>query len=141
MQQFQKSLDVIGNNIANVETTGFKSARVEFADAFSQTLGYSGTSPLQVGGGSATASISNDYTQGSIASTGLGTDLAISGDGYFMVHDATSNTDYVTRDGEFRLDNTGFLINSSGMRVQGFSDAALATKGDIQIDGSGRPAT
>jgi flagellar hook protein FlgE len=142
VQQFQQQMDVIGNNIANVNTTGFKSARVGFADAFSQTLrtsaagsgSTSSTSPLQVGTGVQTTSIQNQFIQGSISRTGVPTDIAISGSGFFVVRDATSGETFVTRAGDFRLDSAGYLVTNNGLRVQGFNDSALSTRGDILVD-------
>ena len=139
MQQFQGRMDVIGNNIANVNTTGFKGARVDFQDALSQTLGSAGGSPMQIGTGVGTSSITNQFIQGAISQTGKVTDMAVSGDGFFVVRDAASNAEYATRDGAFSLDTSGYLVNSAGMRVQGFSDAGLTTRGDIQIDNVGAP--
>ena len=149
IQQFQEEMDVIGNNIANVNTTGFKGARVNFADSFSETLRgssgangtSSGTSAMQIGSGVTTSAISNVYTQGGLARTGVQTDLAISGEGFFIVRDAVNGAEYATRSGDFRLDGNGYLVNSIGLRVQGFSDPALSTRGDIQIDAQNRPAT
>ena len=149
LQSFQQRLDVIGNNIANVNTTGFKGARVGLADSFSQTLRSSsagssvssGTSAMQIGLGVAIQSINNIYTQGALARTSVGTDLAVTGNGYFVVRDPLNNNEYVTRAGDFRLDETGYLVTNSGMRVQGYSDSALTTIGDIQIDTAGMPAT
>ena len=133
--QFQQKLNVIANNIANVETVGYKSASVNFADTLSQTL--SGPSPagtMQIGTGIHTASITNEFTQGANTSTGSPSDLLISGDGFFMVKDSSNNNSYVTRDGHFTLDSSGYLINTSGMRVQGYTDGTLTTVGDIQIN-------
>lgn len=149
IQQFQEEMDVIGNNIANVNTTGFKSGRVNFADSFSETLRgstgangtSSGTSAMQIGSGVATAAIHNIYTQGGLARTGVQTDLGISGDGFFIVRDAISTAEFATRAGDFRLDANGYLINNIGLRVQGFTDGGLSTRGDIQVDGTNRPAT
>ena len=149
LQSFQQRLDVIGNNIANVNTTGFKGARVGLSDSFSQTLrsssagtgGSSGTSAMQIGLGVAIQSISNIYTQGAMARTGVGTDLAVTGNGYFMVRDPISTNEFVTRAGDFRMDATGYLVTNSGMRVQGYEDSALTTIGDILIDTTGMPAT
>jgi len=140
IQQFQERLDVIGNNIANVNTTGFKGGRVEFADSFSQTLsaGVNGV-PMQVGTGVGTSAITNQFTQGTITRSGIATDLAVSGNGFFQVRDNVNNRNYVTRDGTFHLDDAGFLITDAGMRVQGFSDTGLATRGDIQINNAGAP--
>lgn len=144
LQNFQERLDVIGNNVANVNTTGFKSSRVDFADSFSQTLRASspssgpssGVAGLQVGTGVLTTAIKSDYRQGAVARTGLGTDLALAGEGFFVVRDPVSANEFVTRSGDFRVDDRGFLITNSGLRVQGWSDASLAggSIGDIQID-------
>jgi flagellar hook protein FlgE len=142
MQQFQKRLDVIGNNISNVNTTGFKSARVGFEDAFSQTVqasspgtaSTSSTSSIQVGSGVATAAVRNQFTQGAISRSGVGTDLAISGEGFFLVQDPVSGEDFASRAGDFRLDQNNYLVTSGGFRVQGFNDSNLATIGDLQID-------
>jgi len=149
LQNFQERLDVIGNNIANVNTTGFKSGRVDLADSFSQTLrassgssgGSSGIASIQVGTGVVTTAIKNIYTQGALARTGAGTDLAIAGNGFFVVRDTVSDVEYATRAGDFRVDDTGFLITNTGQRVQGWSDATLTAYGDIQIDTAGMPAT
>ncbi len=149
LQSFQQRLDVIGNNIANVNTTGFKGARVGLADAFSQTLrsssagtgGSSGTSAMQIGLGVTVQSINNIYTQGAFARTNVGTDLALTDDGFFVVRDPISNIEYVTRAGDFILDETGNLVTAGGLRVQGFNDSALTTIGDITIDTTGMPAT
>jgi flagellar hook protein FlgE len=146
IQQFQNSLDVIGNNIANSNTIAFKAARTDFADSFSQTLQVSsagssgaGNPGMQVGSGVTTAAVRNLFTQGALNRTGVGTDLSISGDGFFMVRDPISGTQYATRAGDFRLDNSGYLVTNKGMRVQGYTDMALTTRGDIRIDASQRP--
>ncbi len=139
LTQFQQELDVIGNNIANVNTVGFKSAKVSFADALSQTLGSNSAGSTQVGSGVLTAAITNQFTQGSVTSTGLQTDMAVNGNGFFVVKDSSTGQSYVTRDGEFTVDASGYLVTSNGMRVQGYSDAALSTNGDIKIDNTGAP--
>ena len=134
------AMEVVGNNIANSNTTGYKSARVEFADALSQTL--QGPSPvvgMQIGTGVNTDSITNQYVQGTINRTGNVTDLAISGNGFFVVRNSVTGDQFVTRAGDFHLDASGFLVTAEGLRVQGYSDAALATLGDIQIDNAGAP--
>ena len=149
LQSFQQRLDVIGNNIANVNTTAFKSSRVGFADSFSQTLrsssagtgGTAGTTAMQVGLGVSIQTINNLYTQGALARTAVTTDLAIAGNGFFVVRDPVSNNIYVTRAGDFRVDENNYLVTSTGLRVQGYSDAALTTMGDIQIDTTGMPPT
>lgn len=147
MQQFQQRLDVIGNNISNVNTTGFKSARVDFEDAFSQTIqaaspGSANTSTvagIQIGSGVTTAAVRNLFTQGAISRTGVQTDLAVSGDGFFVVKDPVTSADFVTRSGDFRIDQNGYLITNRGFRVQGFTDSTtdknlLTTIGDLRID-------
>jgi flagellar hook protein FlgE len=149
VQQFQEKMDVIGNNIANVNTTGFKAARVDFADSFSDTLRgstsatatTSGTPAIQIGTGVTTTSIKNIFTQGALVRTNYQTDMMVSGDGFFVVRDPVANVQYVTRAGNFRVDANGYLVTDAGLRVQGFSDPALTTLGDVQIDATGRPAT
>ncbi|MFM1770089.1 MAG: hypothetical protein RJA22_2618 [Verrucomicrobiota bacterium] len=150
IQNFQGEMDVISNNIANVNTVAYKSARVDFADSFSQTLRESsggdgttaGTLPLQVGTGVVTTATKNLFTQGAISRTGLTTDLAISGDGFFIVRDPVSLSEFATRAGDFRLDANGYLTSNTGLRIQGFSDSGLATPGDVRIhdDPATRPA-
>lgn len=148
MQQFQLRMDVIGNNIANVNTTGYKSSRVEFVDSFSQTLkaasagtATSGSLPgTQVGTGVATGTIKTVFKQGAIGTTSVPTDLAILEDGFFIVRDVATGNTFATRDGSFRVDDQGYLVSGSGLRVQGFTDAALTTRGDIKIDDVGKPA-
>jgi flagellar hook protein FlgE len=143
LQTFQQRMDVIGNNVANVNTTAFKSARMDLADSFSETLRSSsgGTPGMQIGSGVVIEAITNIYTQGALARTGVGTDLALTGPGFFVVRDPTSNSTFVTRAGDFRIDTQNYLVTNSGMRVQGYSDAGLTTLGDIQIDTTGMPAT
>jgi flagellar hook protein FlgE len=139
LDQFQQDLNVIGNNIANVDTAGFKSADVEFADALSQTVGSNAIGSLQVGTGVTTSEITNQFTQGAISNTGVQTNMAVNGNGFFLVKDPSSGQTYVTRDGDFSVDTSGFLVTSTGMRVQGYTDSAHGTIGDIQINNSGAP--
>jgi flagellar hook protein FlgE len=142
LQQFQKQLDVIGNNIVNVNTPGYKSASVEFADTFSETLRDASTSasgssvsPVQIGTGVSTNAISTNFSlQGNLTDTGNKTDLAVNGDGFFLVRDTATNTVYATRAGQFHVDSSGFLVTSNGLRVQGSSDSGLSVPGDIKID-------
>ena len=144
LEQFQEDIDVIGNNIANVDTIAFKSARTDLADSFSQTLANSdlgGDDTVQIGLGVVTSGVINQFTQGAINSTGVQTDLAISGNGFFVVKDPISGEMYATRAGDFHLDNNGYLVTAGGMRVQGYTDPGLTTLGDIQINASQMPAT
>ncbi len=146
LSSFSTGLDVVGNNIANVNTVGFKGSSASFEDSFSNTLqasapanGTTSTEPsIQVGTGVAVAGITKDFSQGTLDSTGNTTDLAISGNGFFIVKDATSLTQYATRDGQFSVDGNGYLVNQGGQRVQGYVGGSSSTPlgttvGDIQI--------
>lgn len=138
IQQMQQRMNVIGNNIANVNTTGYKAARTIFEDAFSQNLG---GPDMQVGTGVSTSSIRSLFRQGPVTNTGVPTDLAITGEGFFVVRNTLDNAQYVTRAGEFHVDAGGYLVTDGGFRVQGFADAGLSTQGDLRIDATGAPAT
>ncbi|CAH0346184.1 flagellar basal body rod protein FlgG [Bacillus sp. CECT 9360] len=138
MKNFQTKLDVIGNNIANVNTYGFKKGRVVFKDLISQDLAGAsapnagvrgGVNPKQVGLGSQLATIDTLHTTGSMQNTGRVLDTAISGDGYFIVGD-TTNQSY-TRAGNFYLDSTGNLVTGDGLYVLGDTRAATPTAGVI----------
>ena len=139
IQQFQGKMDVIGNNNANTNTLGFKSGRADFEDAFSQSLS-GGTTNYQVGSGVSTATVRSLFMQGTLSRTLVPTDVAIEGDGFFMVRDPISGNTFATRAGAFDVDSQGFLVTSDGLRVQGYSDAALTTRGDLRIDDTGKPA-
>ena len=140
LEQFQQQLNVIANNIANVNTVGFKSAQVNFADTLSQTLGSNATGSTQVGTGVMISGISNDFAPGAVSGTGSQTDLAVNGTGFFLVKDPASGITYATRDGAFTKDTNGYLVTSGGLRLQGYTDTGLATIGDIKIDGNGSTA-
>lgn len=139
IQQFQGKLDVIGNNIANSNTLGFKSGRADFEDTFSQSLN-GGTTNYQVGSGVSTATVRSLYTQGTISRTLVPTDNAIEGDGFFIVRDPVSGNQFATRAGAFDIDSQGYLVTNDGLRVQGYQDGTLTTRGDIRIDDTGKPA-
>ena len=137
LKNHQTRMDVIGNNISNVNTTGFKSSRVNFADMISQTLtGASrpieqklgGTNPKQIGLGSAVSSIDLLFTNGSVQSTGKNTDLCLSGDGLFVVSpDDKGKQKYYTRNGAFSFDAAGNYVQpGNGMHVLGY----MATNGE-----------
>lgn len=133
LQQFQQRIDVIGNNIANVSTAGYKDARFTSSDTFSDTLG----NAIQVGRGVTSGGVNNVFTQGGLTQTGAPADLAISGQGFFTVKDTSTGTTYATRDGSFQVDTNGYLVTNTGLRVQGFSDAGLTTRGDVKLDATG----
>jgi flagellar hook protein FlgE len=127
LKNHQTFMDVVGNNIANVNTTGFKQSRVTFQDILSQTVrgasgpqgGRGGVNPEQVGLGMLISGIDTIQTQGTLQSTGKLTDMAIQGDGYFMMSDGKQP--YFTRDGSFDLGIDGTLVNpSSGLHVLGW---------------------
>jgi len=140
LEQFQQDMSVIGNNMANVNTTGYKDASMNFEDTLSQAIGLGGGN-LQVGSGVSTSAIASNFNQGTIASTGVGSDLAVNGQGFFTVKNPTGGAQYVTRDGSFQVDASGYLITSGGLRVQGYNTSALSATGDIKIDATGAPAT
>jgi flagellar hook protein FlgE len=127
LQNHQVRMDVLGNNIANVNTTGFKKGRVNFQDMISQTLSgaarptdeVGGVNPKQVGLGMVIATIDTIHTQGSLQTTGVMTDLALQGEGFFILQDGEKR--FYTRNGAFALDENGTLVNpANGMRVQGW---------------------
>ena len=173
IRNFQTSLDVIANNLANLNTVGFKGGRTDFAEALTQTIkpstpdgaNTSGSSSIQMANGVSTNSVTTLFTQGAVNQTGKITDLAIAGEGYFIVKEYTNKgavnnaakddaavpgiaepdkakkttpagIEYATRAGDFRLDSNGYLVNNSGMRVQGYSDLILepTSVGDIKFD-------
>lgn len=122
----QTMLDVTGNNIANANTTGFKSSTTVFQDTLSQMMTggtaanaeRGGTNPVQIGLGVQIATTSTNFNQGSAQMTGRGTDLMLQGDGFFVVQ--RGNEQMYTRAGAFTFDETGTLVTNSGARVQGY---------------------
>lgn len=113
-----KNLEIIGNNIANANTFGSKVARAEFADVYAAALNGSGTN--QVGIGTTLATVAQQFTQGSISTTDNPMDLAINGAGFFQVTDGKSPTSY-TRNGQFKVDRDGFIVNSFGQQLLGYA--------------------
>jgi flagellar hook protein FlgE len=131
LQQFQSQIDLIGNNIANVNTTGFKSSRMDFADTFVKAL--NGSSPGDAssvyGNGVRADGITTSFAGGGLTSTEKNTDLAIdNGEGFFSVVNPENGENFVTRSGNFKVDGNGFLVTNQGYRVQG-------TQSDGQIVG------
>jgi flagellar hook protein FlgE len=112
LQSFTTGLDTVANNIANIDTTGFKGADTSFSDTFS-------------GAGVQVASTTTNFDQGALTSTGVPTNLGISGNGYFMVSDPTG-TQFATRDGTFSFDKSGNLINQQGYNVLGIDGKPIA---------------
>jgi len=114
------ALNTIGNNLSNLNTTAFKGQNTEFEDLFYQQIGINGSGDaLQVGAGTKVATTSTDYSQGSISPTTVTSDLALSGDGYFVVQQ--DGVDAYTRAGNFQLDSTGNLITAEGASVMGYA--------------------
>ena len=157
LQNHQTRMDVIGNNISNVNTVGFKRGRVNFQDMISQQLQgaakpseeLGGVNPKEVGLGMTVAAIDNIFNQGNLQSTGVSTDLAIQGNGFFIMK--SGDDTFYTRNGAFSLDSNGTLVNpANGMRVQGWMAqdvngeqvlTTAATPGDLVIPvGSKDPA-
>lgn len=157
LQNHQTRMDVIGNNISNVNTTGFKKGRVNFQDMLSQTMAgaakptdeVGGVNPKQVGLGMTIASIDTIHTQGSLQTTGKMTDIAVQGNGFFVLQ--AGEKSFFTRAGAFGLDKDGLLVNpANGMKVQGWQAETVegqtlintsAAIGDITIPvGSKDPA-
>ena len=112
-----RSLDVIGNNIANANTVGMKSSRAEFADLVASTNGLSGANSAGIG--ATIGAVSQQFAQGNINITGNDLDVAINGGGFFQVALRDGSTAY-TRDGQFKLDNTGNIVNNSGAKLLGY---------------------
>ena len=165
LESFEKGLEVIGDNVANVNTTGFKGAQVAYSDSFSNLLHQSApsspsglgsdVSAEQIGTGVQIAGVASNFAQGTLTTTGSDTDIGISGNGFFSVRDSLNNVNYVSRAGNFKIDDKGYLVTTDGYRVQGLSDGsatytattnsngalvytqtsiAPATVGDIKID-------
>lgn len=146
LRNFQTKLDVIGNNIANVNTVGFKAGRVMFKDILSQTVqgasgpdaNRGGTNPKQIGLGSTIGSIDTIFTTGGYMTTNVATDLLINGDGFFVVEDANKSR-FLTRAGNFTVDANNQLVTSDGLRVIGINidntNTPPTTYGPIVLDG------
>lgn len=141
MKNFQTKLDVIGNNIANVNTSGFKKGRVTFQDMMVQTTNPTqpatatrgGINAAQVGLGSQLGSIDNIHTQGFRQTTNNPLDFALEGDGMFVLDGGNSNQNYFTRAGNFYLDADGFIVNSQGYYLLGLNTNDPNNNGRIQI--------
>jgi len=152
----QANLDVISNNLANVNTTGYKAEKAEFQDLIYQTRSTatvatsgSSSSPVttQVGLGSKFSATSTNFAEGSLLSTGSPLDLAISGNGFFKVL-RPDGSDAYTRDGSFKVDATGILVTSDGYPLQppitvpqGSTNVSVDTQGNVTVTGSNNEVT
>lgn len=126
LKAHQLRMDAIGNNIANVNTVGYKASTVAFSELYSQNIrgassstpSRGGTNPMQVGLGTNVASIAVNHTKGSVQRTDVATDLMIDGSGFFIVtNDANAQNKYYTRAGNFAMDELGFLVTTDGLKV------------------------
>lgn len=141
MRSFTKGLEVIGNNISNVNTVGYKSSQASYADSFSNTL--RGSSPsngatpnmsaTQVGTGVRISGIASNYGQGGLTTTGVASDLGVSGNGFFRVVNSVDGQEYASRAGNFRFDDQGYLVTSEGYRVQGLTGTPPTAVGDVRL--------
>ncbi len=146
LRSFTKGLEVIGNNIANVNTIGYKSSKTSYSDSFSNTLHGSAPSSAstpnmsatQVGTGVRISGITANYGQGGLTTTGVTSDLGISGNGFFRVVNSVDGQEYASRAGNFRFDDQGYLVTSEGYRVQGLTGGTAASGpsavGDIRLN-------
>lgn len=144
LRAFQRGLEVVGNDIANSNTTGFKEQRVEYKDNFYNVLnrsltqaqggGASNTTANMVGTGVNARLVSTNFSQGQLETTGIDSDMAIEGNGFFKVEDLDQERTLYTRAGNFRIDSEGYLITQEGYRVQGL------TGGTAQFTASGSTA-
>jgi flagellar hook protein FlgE len=136
-----QAMTVIGNNLANTNTVGFKGSRTVFADLLSSSINGSG-GVSQVGRGVGMSTVDQIFSQGTFESTESGLDVAIEGEGFFVLKQPGDETAYYSRAGAFRFDQDGFLVNPEGLRVQGKQfnpDGTLAAGDatDIVIPGTG----
>ncbi len=136
-----QAMSVIGNNLANTNTLGFKGSRTVFSDLLSSSIQGSGGSS-QVGRGVNVSKVDQVFSQGTFESTESGLDVAIEGDGFFLLRDTESNTNYYSRAGAFRFDDQGYLVSPEGLRVQGQAYTAAGTlapgdPSDIQVVNEG----
>lgn len=140
----ETEINVLGNNISNAGTTGFKASTVSFQTQLAQSLSFGsapsstngGTNPMQIGLGGEVAAISADFSQGSITATSTPSDLAIQGDGFFVLNNGTTGGQVYSRNGQFNLDSGNLLTNASGQQVMGYgvdSNFNLITTGLTQM--------
>lgn len=147
MKANQTRMDVVGNNVANVGTTAFKKSSVRFSDTLSQRVIYAskpgedvgGVNPGQVGLGVNVAAISKNMLQGSLQRTGISSDLAIDGEGFFVIQigkqaegDGNGDAEAYTRDGAFNVDENGMLVTAEGNYVVGIDEKPIEIHSEIE---------
>jgi len=126
-----RNLEVIGNNVANANTVGFKSSRAQFSDVYANTLAASTMGSIGIG--TRVGSVAQQFNQGNITTTNNPLDVAINGEGFYRLS-SNGNISY-SRNGQFQLDNNGFIVNSSGSRLTGFAaDASGAVTTGTPVD-------
>lgn len=141
LQAQSEATSVVSNNLANASTTAYKSSSINFEDVFYSTV-YAGGNASQVGNGVSVASINTDYSQGSYETTNSVTDVAINGEGFYMVVDPDTDNTYYTRAGNFTFNTEGYLVDAHGNRVQGWemdNGSITGSLEDIQLDNSQSP--
>lgn len=136
LKNFARGLEVIGNNIANVNSVAFKGATTRYTDSFSQFLSKPASSPsdgngsnqsaAQIGMGVEISSIQTKFLQGGLETTGQSTDMAIEGEGFFQVRNVPDNSLFATRAGDFRTDDRGYLVTNDGYRLQGLTGGSAS---------------
>ncbi len=139
MQSFVKGMEVIGNNIANSKTTGFKRQRVNYSDSFSNTIRDSASGgektpnlpPVQIGTGVNVSASKTLFDQGSIEATGISSDLAIAGEGFFRLYDAGNDNQFLTRDGSFRISDEGYMTDINGNFLLGLTGGTPENEPDV----------
>jgi flagellar hook protein FlgE len=139
-------LSVIGDNIANSNTVGFKASRADFSNAMAQQMIGAGGSVSQIGLGVELGSVQKILTQGALNNTGIATDMALDGGGFFVVQGSHNGRvgQYYTRAGQFTMDKNGYLVNQEGLRVQGYTADPTGlvgpSPGDLKLGDSASPA-
>ena len=148
LRSFSKGLEVLGSNIANSSTVGYKGSRIEYGESFNNILqrsaAGSGSSSTanQIGTGVGVQTTQGVFTQGNVTDTGIPSDVAVSGSGYFQVRDPSDGSTYITRAGNLRIDSNGYLVTQGGLRVQGLvgGGATFIATGSRLGDGVQAPA-
>ena len=146
LESSSTDLSIIGDNIANSATVGFKASRADFSNAMAQQMVGAGGALSQVGLGTELLSVQKILSQGALNNTGVATDLALDGGGFFVVKGSHNGQQgqFYTRDGQFTMDKAGYLVNQEGLRVQGYpadgTGAIGPTAGDLQLGSAASPA-
>jgi flagellar hook protein FlgE len=146
LEQSSTDLSVIGDNIANSNTVGYKSSRADFSTAMAQQMLGAGGVVSQVGLGAELMSVQKILTQGALNNTGVATDLALDGTGFFVAKGSHNGRQgqFYTRAGQFSMDKSGYLVNQEGLRIQGYpadpTGVVGSSAGDLKLGASSSPA-